>query len=180
MSRPHAMPLLAPGPLGRVRGRLAKRSPARASARALARITARQRAMTQVACLGMNISLDGGPGSRLADAVLRQVLGRGCPVGTVVLDLGAATELDADGCAALLAVHQRLTAIGTRLRLAASARGLLDSLAGTEVLGQLGRDAVHPSFRAAVLATYAALPGPGLVMGRVKSALDTQAELIDP
>jgi hypothetical protein len=180
MSRPHAMPLLALDPLGRVRGRPAKRSPARPSARALARITARRRAMTQVACVGMTISLDGGPGGRLADAVLRRVLGCGCPVGTVVLDLGPATELDSDGCAALLAVYQRLTAIGTRLRLAASTRGLLDSLAGTELLEQLGRDAVHPSFRAAVLATYAALPGPGLVMGRVKSALETQAELIEP
>ena len=179
MSRPHALPLLVPDPLGRVRGRLAKRSPARGSVRALARVTARQRAMTQIACLGMNIPLDGGQGGRLADAVLHRVLGCGCPVGTVVVDLGAAAELDADGCAALLAVHQRLTAIGTRLRLAASTRGLLDSLGGTEVLEQLGRDAVHPSFRAAVLATYAALPGPGLVMGQVKSALEVQAEFIE-
>jgi len=180
MSRPHALPLLVPDPLGRVRGRLAKRSPARGSARALARLTARQRAMTQIACIGMNISLTGGPGSRLPDAVLRRVLGCGCPVGTVVLDLGTATELDPDGCAALLAVHQRLTAIGTRLRLATPARGLLDSLAGTEVLDLLGRDTVHPSFRAAVLATYAALPGPGLVVGRVKSALATEAEFVEP
>jgi hypothetical protein len=180
MSRPHALPLPAPDPLGRVRGRLAKRSPARASARAWARITARQRTMTQIACLGVIISMDGGQGGRLADTVLRRVLGCGCPVGTVVLDLGQAAELDADACAALLAVHERLTAIGTRLRLAASTKGLLDSAAGREVLEQLGRDAVHPSFRAALLASYAALPGPGLVMGRVKSALDTQAELIEP
>jgi hypothetical protein len=179
MSRPHALPLLAPAPPGRVRGRLTKRSPARGSVRARARITARQRAMTQIACLGMNISLDDGPGGKLADAVLRRVLGCGCPVGTVVVDLGAVAELDADGCAALLAVHQGLTAIGTQLRLAASARGLLDSLAGTEVLERLGRDAVHPSFRAAVLATYAALPGPGLVMGQVKRALEVQAEFIE-
>jgi hypothetical protein len=176
MSRPHALPLLVPDPLGRA----AKLSPARASARAWARITARRRAMTQIACLGMIISIDGSRGGRLADTVLCRVLGCGCPVGTVVLDLGQAAELDADSCAALLAVHQRLTAIGTRLRLAASAKGLLDSLAGREVLEQLGRDAVHPSFRAAVLASYAALPGPGLVLGRVKSALDAQAELIEP
>jgi hypothetical protein len=180
MSRPHALPLLAPDPLGRVRGRLAKRSPARASARAWARITARQRTMTQIACLGVIISMDVSQGGRLADTVLRRVLGCGCPVGTVVLDLGQAAELDADACAALLAANERLTAIGTRLRLAASTKGLLDSVAGSEVLEQLGRDAVHPSFRAAVLASYAALPGPGLVMGRVKSALDTQAEPIEP
>jgi hypothetical protein len=184
MSRPHALPLPAPGPLGRVRGRMrgwpTKRSPTRISPRALARITARQQAVTQIACLGVNVSLDGGQDGRLADAVLRRVLGCGCPVGTVVLVLGGAAQLDADGCAALLAVHQRLTAIGTRLRLAATTRELLDSLAGAEVLEQLGRDALHPSFRAAVLATYAALPGPGLVVGRVKSALEAQAELIEP
>ena len=179
MSRPHALPVLAPRPLGRVRGRLVKPMPVRASARAWARITARRRAMTQIACLGMSIAMDSSPGGRLADTVLRRVLSCGCPVGTVVLDLGQATELDADGCAALLAVHQRLTAIGTRLRLAASSKTQLDSLAGREVLEQLGRDAVHPSFRAAVLASYAALPGPGLVIGRVKSALDIQAELIE-
>jgi hypothetical protein len=180
MSRPHVMPLLAPERPSRWPIPSAKRFPARVSARALARLTARRRARTQIACLGISIRPESALGGRLADAVLRRVLGCGFPVGTVVLDLGPVTELAADGWAALLAVHQRLTAIGTRLRLAASARGLLDGPAGTEVLAQLGRDAVHPSFRAAVLATYAALPGPGLVQGRVKKALETQAELIEP
>jgi hypothetical protein len=180
MSRPHVLPLLAPDRLGRKPGQATKPVPARVSARAWARITARRRALTQLACLGMSMPPDGSPGSRLADAVLRRVLSCGCPVGTVVLDLGPATMIDAGGCAALLSVHQRLTAIGTRLRLVASSPGLLDCLAGTDVLEQLGRDAIHPSFRAAVLASYAALPGPGLVVGRVKAALETQAEPIVP
>jgi hypothetical protein len=75
-------------------------------------------------------------------------------------------------------VHQRLTAIGTRLRLAAGGRGLADCLAGAGITQQLGRDAIHPSFRSAVLATYAALPGPGLVLGQIKIALETEAEFI--
>jgi hypothetical protein len=96
----------------------------------------------------------------------------------VVLDLGPVTSLDEEACAVILSVHQRLTAIGTRLRLAASARGLADCLTDAGITQQLGRDAIHPSFRSAVLATYAALPGPGLVLGRIKTALETEAEVI--
>jgi hypothetical protein len=180
MSRPHVLPLFGPGRLSRRPGQAAKPVPARVSARTRARITAQRRARTQIACLGMSIPPDGSPGSRLADAVLRRVLSCGRPVGTVVLDLGPAIEIDAERCAAVLAVHQRLTAIGTRLRLVASSRALLDCLAGTDVPEQVGRDAIHPSFRAAVLASYAALPGPGLVVGRVRVALETQAEPIVP
>jgi hypothetical protein len=136
--------------------------------------------MAQITCLGVTTSLGDGRGSGLADAILRRVLRCGCPVGTVVLDLGAATKIEPGDCAAIMSVHERLTAIGTRLRLACAARGVLDSLVDGGVLHELGRDVIHPSFRSAVLATYAELPGPGLVMGRVKTALETEAELIDP
>lgn len=128
----------------------------------------------------MTTSLEDCRGGRLADAILRRVLRCGCPVGTVVLDLGSATAIDPEDCAAILSLHERLTAVSTRLRLACGARGLLDSLADAGVTRRLGRDAIHSSFRSAVLATYAELPGPGLVMGRVKTALETEAELIDP
>jgi hypothetical protein len=97
----------------------------------------------------------------------------------VVLDLGAAATLDPETCAAILLVHQRLTAIGTRLRLAASTRGLIDCLAGAGVVQQLGRDTIHTSFRGAVLAVYAAQPGPGLAMGRIRTELEMQAEIIE-
>jgi hypothetical protein len=127
----------------------------------------------------MTTSLDGCRGSGLADAVLHRVLRTGAPVGTVVLDLGAAATLDPETCAAILLVHQRLTAIGTRLRLAASARGLIDCLAGAGVVQQLGRDTIHASFRGAVLAVYAAQPGPGLAVGRIRTELEMQAETIE-
>jgi len=127
----------------------------------------------------MTTTLDGCRGGALADAVLRRVLVCGCPVGTVVLDLGAAATLDPETCAAILLVHQRLTAIGTRLRLAASARGLIDCLAGAGVVQQLGRDTIHASFRGAVLAVYAAQPGPGLAVGRIRTELEMQAETIE-
>ena len=92
----------------------------------------------------MTTTLEGCQGSRLADAIVRRVLHCGCPVGTVVLDLGPVTSLDDEACAAILSVHQRLTAIGTRLRLAAGSRGLADCLAGAGITQQLGRDAIHP------------------------------------
>jgi hypothetical protein len=97
----------------------------------------------------------------------------------VVLDLGVAATLEPEACAAILLVHQRLTAIGTRLRLAASARGLIDCLAGAGVVQQLGRDTIHASFRGAVLAVYAAQPGPGLAVGRIRTELEMQAETIE-
>jgi hypothetical protein len=124
-------------------------------------------------------SLEGCRGSGLADAVLHRVLRSGAPVGTVILDLGATATLEPETCAAILLAHQRLTAIGTRLRLAASAHGLIDCLAGAGVVQQLGRDTIHTSFRGAVLAVYAAQPGPGLAVGRIRTELEMQAETIE-
>lgn len=178
MSRPHIMPLLAPETPGRSLGQRAARASALISGRLKTRTTAAKQARAQLACLAVTSSLEGCQGSRLADAIVRRVLHCGCPVGTVVLDLGPVTSLDEEACAAILSVHQRLTAIGTRLRLAASARGLADCLTDAGITQQLGREAIHPSFRSAVLATYAALPGPGLVVGQIKAALETEAEVI--
>jgi hypothetical protein len=97
----------------------------------------------------------------------------------VVLDLGVAATVEPGACAAILLLHQRLTAIGTRLRLAASPRGLTECLTEAGVVQQLGRDTIHPSFRSAVLAAYAAQPGPGLAVGRIRTELEMQAELIE-
>ncbi len=180
MSRPFFMPLLAPEAPGRRLDRPAGKPRSRAAGWLRTRAAARRaRAGAQIPYLGMTASLEGCRGSGLADAVLHRVLSSGAPVGTVVLDLGAATTLEPETCAAILLVHQRLTAIGTRLRLAASARGLIECLAGAGVVQQLGRDTIHPSFRGAVLAVYAAQPGPGLAMGRIRTELEMQAESIE-
>ncbi len=181
MSRPFSLPLLAPeAPGRRLLGRPAGKPRSRAAGWLRSRSEARRaRARIQIAYLGMTATLDGCRGSGLADAVLRRVLVCGCPVGTVVLDLGVAATLEPEACAAIMMLHQRLTAIGTRLRLAASTRGLVDCLAGAGVVQQLGRDTIHASFRSAVLAAYAAQPGPGLAMGRIRTELEMQAEIID-
>jgi hypothetical protein len=47
------------------------------------------------------------------------------------------------------------------------------------VVQQLGRDTIHASFRGAVLAVYAAQPGPGLAVGRIRTELEMQAETIE-
>jgi hypothetical protein len=179
MSRPHIMPLLAPGPAGRGLGQQPARPTARAgrAAARAAKAAAAQQAGEQVICVGVRVPLDGCDGT-LADAVLRRVLHCGRPVGTVILDLGTATAIDPGASTAIVGLHHRLAALGTRLRLAAGLRGVAACLADDGIREQLGRDRVHPSFRSAVLATYAALPGPGLVMGRVKTALETVAEAL--
>jgi hypothetical protein len=180
MSRPFYMPLLAPEAPGRRLGRLTGKSRSRATGWLRSRVATRQaRARAPIPYLGVTTSLEGCRGSGLADAVLHRVLRTGAPVGTVVLDLGAAATLDPETCAAIVLVHQRLSAIGTRLRLAASARGLIDCLASAGVVQQLGRDTVHASFRGAVLAVYAAQPGPGLAVGRIRTELEMQAEPIE-
>jgi hypothetical protein len=180
MSRPFLMPLLAPEAPGRRLGRPAGKSISRAAGWLRSRAATRQaRVRVQIPYLGVTTSLEGCRGSGLADAVLHRVLHSGAPVGTVVLDLGAAATLDPETCAAILLVHQRLTAIGTRLRLATNTRGLIDCLAGAGVVQQLGRDTIHTSFRGAVLAVYAAQPGPGLAMGRIRTELEMQAETIE-
>jgi hypothetical protein len=180
MSRPFFMPLLAPEAPGRRIGRPARKPRSRAAVWLRSRAAARQaRTRARIPYLGVTTSLEGCRGSGLADAVLRRVLVCGCPVATVVLDLGAAATLEPEACAAILLVHQRLTAIGTRLRVAASSRGLVDCLADAGLAQQLGPDTIHASFRGAVLAAYAAQPGPGLATGRIRTELEMQAELID-
>jgi hypothetical protein len=157
-------------------------TPARARARAGATPGAGPPA---IPCLGLSISLAGGQTERLADSIVDRVLSCGRPVGTVVLDVGSASGIDADSHAALLALHHRLRSLGTQLRIAAASHQLAGRLGQAGGPGEpglpeyLSPDAIHDSFRSAVLAAYAALPGPGLVTAQVRAALDTPLEPFD-
>jgi hypothetical protein len=181
-------------------------TPARARARAGATPGAGPPA---IPCLGLSISLATGQTERLADSIVDRVLSCGGPVGTVVLDVGSASGIDADSHTALLALHHRLRILGTQLRIATASHQLASRLgqaggpghvagpgeaAGPGQAGGPGHvagpgeaglpaylspDAIHDSFRSAVLAAYAALPGPGLVTAQVRAALDTPLEPVD-
>jgi hypothetical protein len=136
-------------------------------------------ATAEILCLGLSISLETGQIHRLADTICDRVLGSTRPVGTVVLDLHAGADIGADSRAALLSLHRRLASMGTRLRIATACRQLAARLREDDLPRHLGADAIHDSVRSAVLATYAALPGPGLVTAQVRAALDTPVEAVD-
>jgi hypothetical protein len=134
---------------------------------------------TTIPCLGLSISLATGQTHRLADSIVDRVLSCAGPVGTVVLDVRAASDIDADSRVALLSLHGRLRSVGTQLRIATASHQLAVRLREAGLPQQLSPDAIHDSFRSAVLAAYAALPGPGLVTAQVRAALDTPLERVD-
>jgi MFS superfamily sulfate permease-like transporter len=127
----------------------------------------------------LSISLETGRIHRFADTICDRVLASARPVGTVILDLRAGADIDAASRAALLSLHRRLASMGTRLRIATACRQLAARLRADDLRWYLGADAIHDTVRSAVLATYAALPGPGLVTAQVRAALDIPVEVVD-
>lgn len=134
-----------------------------------------RRGCARIPVLRLGLTLAPGQAGVLTEAVLARVT---CnrTVGTVVLELGAGSEIDAAACDALHALHDRLRGLGTGLRLVAGSMHVRDGLRHGGLTHRLGSEAIHPSLRAAVLATYAGLPGPGLVTGDVREALAAPAE----
>lgn len=125
------------------------------------------------------LTLAHGEGGRLARAVVARVAGSRFPVGTVVLALQNTAPIDEEGRETLGAVAGGLAELGVKLRLAIAAPGVR-KLWQEQSKGHLaGVLPVHPSLRCAVLASYAALPGPGLVTGSVRSDLAQPAEHVD-
>lgn len=191
MSRLRFMPLVSPGaparwPAGSVAlpavavpglvRRRFTRPDTRGDRRARAAANARTSA---IPCLGMSISLATGRTDRLADTILDRVLSCAHPVGTVILDLRTATDIDADSRSALLSLHRLLRSLGTQLRIATASHQLAARLREAGLPEHISPDTIHDSFRSAVLATYAAQPGPGLVTAQIRAALDTPVEPID-
>jgi hypothetical protein len=109
----------------------------------------------------------------LASAVLaRTAAGPGPQAGTVVLVLVLDGDIDAGWPEALGLLGQRLSALGTCLRLVITPQGAARQLRG-EASASL---AIHPNLRSAMLAAYAARLGPGLVTAQVRAALSAPAE----
>jgi MFS superfamily sulfate permease-like transporter len=173
------MPLTAPDPPER------QPATARATAATATRAEPRAGATAQgttagILCLGLSVTLESGQADRLADAVLDRVVRPGRPVGTVILDVRAGTGLDSQSRAILVGLQQMLASMGTRLRIVTSCRRLADRLREAGLAEHLGPGEIHDSVRSAVLATYASLPGPGVVTPQVRAALDIPVEMVDP
>jgi hypothetical protein len=108
--------------------------------------------------------------------VLARTRAAGSPVRIVILDLTGCEGLDAGDCAALGWLHGGLAARNARLWLAGVACSLHEPLTGAGLTRLIGRGGLHPSRRAAVLAAFALLPGPGLVTPELRDALTAPAE----
>jgi hypothetical protein len=91
-------------------------------------------------------------------------------VGTVVLELGGGADLDHGARQALCGLRSLLRRRDTDLRLVITSRQARDALAAAGE-HQLGPDVVYDCARAAMLAAYAQVPGPGLVDGVMRAAL---------
>ncbi len=126
--------------------------------------------------LRLAITLTGNHVSALAETVTGCVTACGGQVDTIVLTMGGDLSMNTGTWEALCTLHCHLSGSGTRLHLVITDRELRDYLAGAsrETSGSLLT--VHPTLRSAMLASYAELPGPGLVNGAVRAALNTSAE----
>ena len=91
-------------------------------------------------------------------------------VGTVVLEFGNGADLNQGTRQALCGLRSLLERRGTDLRLVITSRQAREALA-TAAEHRLGPEVVHDCARAAVLAAYAQVPGPGLVDGAMRAAL---------
>ena len=147
----------------------------RAKARAIAVSAARPAAASPavrrspVPVLRLACTLTGDRAGGLTEAVLARLAGPGQRAGTVVLELDGA-GLDDDARAALCALRAVLRRGGTDLRLVVTSRAARDGLAAAAE-HRIGPEWVHDCARAAMLAAFAKVPGPGLVDAAVRAAL---------
>jgi hypothetical protein len=120
-------------------------------------------------------TITAGQASRLTRAVLARVTRPGVQVGTVVLDLGSGAGVDAQARECLCALRTALLRRGTNLRLVITSAQARDALAAG-LAHRTGAGLLHPTLRAAVLASYAEAPGPGVVSAEIRAALAVPAE----
>jgi hypothetical protein len=110
----------------------------------------------------------------VTSAVLARAATSGAPGGTVVLALDG--TVDADCLEALCSLQERLHALGMCLRLAVGPDEPRRQLRKEAVSRPVTSLAIHPTLRSALLATYAAYLGPGVVTAQVRAALAVPAE----
>ena len=138
----------------------------------LARSRAEGTSEASVLCLAA--TAEPGRADDVTSAVLARAATSAVPGGTVVLALDGA--VDADCLGPLCSLQERLRVLGMCLRLAVGPdepRRQLRKEAASRPVTSL---AIHPTLRSALLATYAACLGPGVVTAQVRAALAVPAE----
>ena len=138
----------------------------------LARSRAEGTSEASVLCLAA--TAEPGRADDVTSAVLARAGTLGVRGGTVVLALDGAIEPDC--LEALCSLQERLRSLGMCLRLAVGPdepRRQLRKEAASRPVTPL---AIHPTLRSALLASYAACLGPGVVTARVRAALAVPAE----
>jgi anti-anti-sigma regulatory factor len=132
----------------------------------------------QIVCLRLTGQLCAETADALLDAVDTRVRAAMPPAGTVVLDLSDTPAVDDDARAALLLLCDLLVRTPARLRLVLPEAKARAALSCDGAGNTIGPDAFHPSVRAAILATHAALPGPALVTPAMQALLRRPPELL--
>ena len=119
-----------------------------------------------------------GQSKELAGAVTACVAAEGAEVGTIIVIVRGQGDRDAALPGALRALDGELHQAGIRLRLVTADSHLRRQLAEPGGPGAAGPLDVHATLRTALLASYAELPGPGVVTSSVRTALARQAEAV--
>ncbi len=132
----------------------------------------------QVMCLRLSGQLCAGTTGALLDAVAARIGAAMPPVAAVVLDLSDTPAIDDDARAALLSLHGLLAQSQARLRLVLPEAATRAALGGDDAASTAGLDALYTTVRAALLAAYAALPGPAMVTPVLRALLMDPPELV--
>jgi hypothetical protein len=129
-----------------------------------------------IVCLRPACELSAEAADRLVSAVDARVRTATPRPYAVVLDLSATPAVDDGARAALQSLHDLLAQSQVGLRLALSGARACGQFSGDGSGGAIRPDALHASVRAAMLAVYAALPGPALVTPAMRALLAQQPE----
>ena len=122
------------------------------------------------------VSVSPGQAAGLVSAVKARVEAEGHTIGTVIVILREDGTRDGMLRAVLSELDDELRHRGFRFRLVTREADLRQQMADLGQGAAAGRLAVHETLRSAVLASYAELPGPGLVTSAVRTALVAHAE----
>ncbi len=129
-------------------------------------------------CLRLSGQLCAGTTGALLGAVAARIGAAMPPVAAVVLDLSDIPAIDDDARAALLSLHGLLAENQARLRLVLPEAATGAALGGDDAASAAGLDVLHTTVRAALLAAYAALPGPAMVTPVLRALLMDPPELL--